>query len=130
MAVQRKFIWLDQATFREESTEQVEKRQQLRQRFEEVDDFADLFEANDEDFEGSEQTAADRLRWALQEQALIYAMEDGTIFRQPRVRTGQEQIWTPLRNEKSPEELEREARRASRQGRKRRGKRRFGNLKR
>eukprot|EP00931_Biecheleriopsis_adriatica_P079299 TRINITY_DN52704_c0_g1_i1.p1 TRINITY_DN52704_c0_g1~~TRINITY_DN52704_c0_g1_i1.p1 ORF type:complete len:217 (-),score=47.16 TRINITY_DN52704_c0_g1_i1:66-686(-) len=121
-AVRRKFLALDQESFLDESEADIEERQKLRKQFEQMDDFQALFWTIDEEYRSSEQTPLHRLEWALHEQALVEAMSDGSIIRQPRTA---ERAKKRLR-EKTEEELAQMARQQAKTGRKRRGKRRFG----
>mmetsp|Transcript_10952 Transcript_10952/g.24018 ORF Transcript_10952/g.24018 Transcript_10952/m.24018 type:complete len:190 (+) Transcript_10952:1-570(+) len=120
-SVRRKFIRLHQEDFQDEAPKVTEERASRRQKFETVEEFCFLFAENDKDLEKS----GDRTLWAMHEQALVEAMEDGSIFWQPRI-TG-DLSWKRLR-EKEPETLERLERQEAKQGRKRRGKRRLGHL--
>ncbi|CAJ1327404.1 unnamed protein product [Effrenium voratum] len=126
-AVRRKFIRLRQEDFLEESEESWEQRQLARRNFEAASELAYLFGENDKDLEASERTPEDLSLWAMHEQALVDAMEDGSIFGLPRV-TG-DLAWKRLRAQ-DEEELERLARQDSKQGRKRRGRRKLGHRKR
>ena len=121
-AVRRKFIRLRQEDFQDETSEVKEERARRRQSFETVEEFLLLFQENDKDLEKS---PGDRALWAMHEQALLEAMEDGSIFRQPRVNG--ELSWKRLR-EQDLERLERLERQQAKEGRKRRGRRRFGHL--
>eukprot|EP00434_Breviolum_minutum_P011090 symbB.v1.2.009785.t1/scaffold574.1/size185248/10 len=121
-AVRRKFIRLRQEgadeDFQDETSEVKEERARRRQSFETVEEFLLLFQENDKDLEKS-------LGFDLFGQALLEAMEDGSIFRQPRVNG--ELSWKRLR-EQDLERLERLERQQAKEGRKRRGRRRFGHL--
>ncbi|CAL1141463.1 unnamed protein product [Cladocopium goreaui] len=99
-SVRRKFIRLHQEDFQDEAPKVTEERASRRQKFETVEEFCFLFAENDKDLEKS----GDRTLWAMHEQALVEAMEDGSIFWQPRI-TG-DLSWKRLR-EKEPETLER-----------------------
>ena len=102
-------------------------RRERRQSFEEVNGWFDfLFKENDKDWEQSEQTEEDRSLRAMHEEALVQAMEDGTIFWRPRING--DLSFKRLRDEPDPEKIERWARQQAKEGRKRRGKRRYGNL--
>eukprot|EP00438_Fugacium_kawagutii_P026608 Skav213734 [mRNA] locus=scaffold2563:354098:354613:+ [translate_table: standard] len=122
-AVRRKFIRLHPEDFQDEAPEVKEERTERRQNFETMEDFWILFQENDKDLEKSGDTAL----WAMHEQALVEAMEDGSIFAQPRING--DLSWKRLRAQ-DPESLERLERQESKEGRKRRGKRRLGHAKR
>ncbi|CAE7731136.1 pdx1 [Symbiodinium necroappetens] len=125
-AVRRKFIRLGMDGFLGESEEQRAARRERRHSFEEVGEFDFLFKENDKDWEQSDQTEEDRGLFAMHEEALVQAMEDGTIFWRPRING--DLSFKRLRDEPDPEKIERWARQQAKEGRKRRGKRRYGNL--
>lgn len=85
-AVQRKFVRLKLETFLDEPDEVGDERELLRNRFSEMEDLENLFEANDDEYQASAQTPEDLAHWAMHEQALIEAMEDASIFGLPRLQ--------------------------------------------
>ncbi|CAK0859762.1 unnamed protein product [Prorocentrum cordatum] len=78
-AVQRKFIRYDVDAFNQDAAA-IEERAQLRKRMEKLPEFGMLLRANDARLEQSSGGHEDRLSWAMHEQALLDAMEDGSIF--------------------------------------------------
>jgi len=87
MAVERRMRQCDEAlSLADAGPSDSDKRAQLRERFEALEEFAALFEANDELYEQTEKGSADQARWATFEQALIDCMDDGTIWKSTRER--------------------------------------------
>eukprot|EP00933_Yihiella_yeosuensis_P035533 TRINITY_DN29098_c0_g2_i1.p1 TRINITY_DN29098_c0_g2~~TRINITY_DN29098_c0_g2_i1.p1 ORF type:complete len:200 (+),score=21.44 TRINITY_DN29098_c0_g2_i1:106-705(+) len=106
-AIQRKFIWFEKVKFQDEEPSKIQERESIRRRMEQLDEFAYLFELNDEDFENSAQGPEDSLLFAMQEQALIDSMSDGSIFKQERMHGNSgKRLIRPEDEITDPQELE------------------------